>query len=309
MASLRQGAARLRRAAKQLLALADRLEAGQADRDGFDPVVAEVVGTQRDHFGPRPRAPRGQGAKNKVLDYLQAHLGQPVHGDELAAASGIQEWARRVRELRVEDGYEIAELGASTYRLDRAQPDVKKARQWQLASDIRNSPGSAIQRIARFLEANVGEVVSREQVDYVSGIAEGSRRIRELRDEHGWPVASHIDEEGLQSGEYQLLSSDPKDRRDPLQRLYPENLRQQVFERDDYTCKACGRNREMALAAGDTRFYLEVHHQVAVADELTAMPKAERNDMENLVTLCHADHLKETAKLQKRKARERRSGR
>src|SRR4051794_29606618 len=114
--TLRQGAARLRRAAKQLLALADRLETGHADRDEFDAVVAEVVGTQRDHFGPRPRARRGEGAKTKILDYLRAHLGKPVHGEELAAVSGIQEWARRVRELRVEDGYEIAELGESTYR-------------------------------------------------------------------------------------------------------------------------------------------------------------------------------------------------
>lgn len=309
MASLRQGAARLRRTAKQLLALADRLEEGKAVRDEFDAVVAEVVGTQRDHFGPRPRALRGHGAKTKILDYLQAHLGKPVHGEELAAVSGIQEWARRVRELRVEDGYEIAELGASTYRLDQAEPNADKARQWQLANEIRNSAGSAIQRIGRFLEANVGKVVTREQVDYVSGIAEGSRRVRELRDENGWPIASHIDEEDLQPGEYRLLSADPKDRRDPLQRLYPENLRQQVFERDDYTCQVCERNREKALAAGDKRFYLEVHHQVAVADELAAMPKAERNDMKNLLTLCHADHLKLTAELQKRKARERRGGR
>jgi hypothetical protein len=309
MATLKEGAARLRRAAKHLLALADRLEAGKAERDDLDEVVAEVVGTQRDHFGPRPRGRRGQGGKQKILDYLQSHLGKPVHGEELAAVSGIQEWARRVRELRVEDGYEIAELGSSTYRLDSAQPNGEKARQWQLANEIRNSGGSAVERIARFFEANVGEVVSREQVDYVSGIAEGSRRVRELRDERGWPIASHIDEEDLQPGEYRLLSADPDDRRDPLQRLYPENLRQQVFERDDYTCKACGRNREKALAAGDTRFYLEVHHRVAVADELAAMPKAERNDVSNLVTLCHSDHLKETAKLQKRKARERRGNR
>lgn len=305
MATLREGAVRLRRAAKQLLALADRLEEGSAERDEFDEVVAEVVGTQRDHFGPRPRARRGQGAKRKIRDYLQAHLGKPVHGEELAAVSGIQEWARRVRELRVEEGYEIAELGSSTYRLDSAQPNVEKARQWQLANEIRNAGGSAIDRIGRFFEANVGEVVPREQVDYVSGIAEGSRRVRELRDEQGWPIASHIDEEDLQPGEYRLLSADPDDRRDPLQRLYPENLRQQVFERDNYTCEECGRNREKALAAGDSRFYLEVHHRVAVADELAAMPKAERNDMSNLVTLCHADHLKETAKLQKQKSRER----
>jgi hypothetical protein len=307
MASLRDNARRLRRAGGRLLTLTEKLEAGEARREDFDQIVAEVVGAQRDHFGPRLRAPRGQGAKQQILDYLQRHLGWPVHGEELAAVSGIQEWARRVRELRVEDGYEIAELGAGTYQLERAAPNIEKAQRWQLANEIRNSSGSARQRIERFFQANVGEVVRREQVDYVSGIAEGSRRVRELRDEYGWPIASHIDEEGLQPGEYRLLSAEPKDRRDPLQRLYPENLRRQVFERDDYTCKVCLRNREKALAAGDTRFYLEVHHKVAVADDLESLPKRERNNMENLLTLCHADHLKETAKLQKRLARERRS--
>ena len=298
---------RLRRAGRHLIALTDRLEVGEGGREDFDQIAAEIAGAQRERFGPRPRAPRGEGAKQQILDYLQNHLREPVHREELAVLSGIQEWARRVRELRVQDGYEIVELGAGTYQLERAEPNIERAQEWQLANEIRNSPGSARQRIERLFLANVGQIVKREQVDYVSGIAEGSRRVRELRDEYGWPIASHIDEEGLRSDEYRLLSAEPKDRRDPLQRLYPENLRRQVFERDDYTCRVCLRNREKALAAGDIRFYLEIHHRVAVADDLEKLPKSERNNMENLVTLCHADHLKETAKLQKRLARERRS--
>lgn len=306
VASLRDSADRLRHAGGRLVQIADQLEAGVAEREDIDQFVAEVVGIQRAHFGPRPPASRGYGAKKQILDYLQSRVGESVHGEELAAVSGIQEWARRVRELRVEAGYEIAELGAGTYRLERAEPNIENAQQWQLANEIRNSSGSARQRIERFFQANVGRVITREQVDYVSGIAEGSRRVRELRDEYGWPIASHIDEEALRAGEYRLLSAEPKDRRDPSQRLYPEGLRQRVFERDDYTCQVCGRNRERALAAGDTRFYLEVHHRVAVADELAGLSKGERNNIENLLTLCHADHLKETAKLQKRKAQERR---
>jgi hypothetical protein len=162
-----------------------------------------------------------------------------------------------------------------------------------------------MERIAALLDASVGDVVNREQIDYVGKIAEASRRVRELRDEHGWPIDSHVDDPTLGPGEYRLTSNDPDDRRDPLQRLYPEGLRQRVFERDDYTCQICGRNRIKAEAAGDTRFYLEIHHKVAVADELAAMPKPERNDIDNLITLCHRDHLEETATLQGQKRRNR----
>jgi 5-methylcytosine-specific restriction endonuclease McrA len=67
----------------------------------------------------------------------------------------------------------------------------------------------------------------------------------------------------------------------------------------------CDRDRRKAEAAGDTRFYLEVHHKVAVADDLAEMPPAERNNIENLITLCHRDHLEQTAKLQRQKRKTR----
>ena len=81
----------------------------------------------------------------------------------------------------------------------------------------------------------------------------------ELRDEHGWPINWHIDEELLRVDEYRLVSADPADRLDIRQRLYKEDVRERVFARDNYTCTACGRDRARALAAGDTRFYLEIH--------------------------------------------------
>ncbi len=252
-------------------------------------------------FGRPKRAAPGDGAKSKILAYLLARTGRVVSGEELAEVSGIQEWPRRVRELRVEDGYAITEVGTGSYRLESDQPDFDRASAWKTANVIRRGKGSAIERIAAFLEARVGTVVNREQIDYVARIAEGSRRVRELRDEHGWPIDSHIDEPELEPGEYRLTSIDPADRRDPLQRLYPESVRQAVFDRDEYRCRICGRDRSKAEASGDARFYLEVHHKVAIADELEALPKSERNKIKNLITLCHRDHIKETAKLQKRK--------
>lgn len=306
MSTAKQRAARLRKVATALRRLATRVESGRASRDDFDRVVAEIVGVERDHHGPRPRAARGQGGKAKILAYLKERVGKDVYGEELRVASGIHEWARRVRELRVEDGYEIAELGRSTYRLESAKPNRERAKQWQLANELRNRRGSARDRIGDFLEANVGQVVTRDQIDYVARIAEGSRRVRELRDEYGWPIESHVDDRDMQPGEYRLISKAKKDRRDPSQRLYPDDLRQRVFERDKYTCQACGRDRAKAEAAGDKRFYLEVHHKVAVADELAALAPKERNKLGNLVTLCHSDHIKQTKELQAKKRKLRR---
>jgi hypothetical protein len=300
---------RLRELAQELTTLADRIDAGDAPRSAFVHVVAAIAESEEQLFGPPPRARRGEGAKGRILAHLQENLGRPVPGRELAAVSGIQEWARRVRELRIEDGYDIAEIGGGTYRLNDAAPDLQRRDQWRLANEIRKRPGSARGRIEAFLEANVGVVVTREQLDYVSRIAEGSRRVRELRDEFGWPIASHIEEADLEPGSYRLLSADPADRRDALQRLYPDDLRVRVFERDGYRCVRCGRDRTLALAEGDTRFYLEVHHKVALSDEVAGLPVEKRNDIENLVTLCHRDHLIETAELQRGKRARRRQTR
>jgi biotin operon repressor len=295
--------------------MADRLSeiereiaAGLDRRETLDEFIAELRGVQTQICGPRPRQRRGAGGKARILSYLLKRVGHEVSGEELAEVSGIHEWARRVRELRVQDGYEISELGASIYRLEQSEPNRERAGIWKRANVIRRQRGSGLERIAALFDASVGEVLTREQIDYVGKIAEASRRVRELRDEHGWPIESHIDSPTLDPGEYRLTSNDPADRRDSLQRLYPEPLRQKVFERDDYTCQICGKDRQKAVAAGDTRFYLEVHHKVAVADELAELPKSERNDLENLITLCHRDHLEQTADLQRQKRRNRRSG-
>ncbi|HET6507113.1 MAG TPA: HNH endonuclease signature motif containing protein [Baekduia sp.] len=298
-------AARLDTIAARVGALADDVRQGSAAARDLDEVAAMLARVKLDLFGPKRRAARGAGAKVKIRDFLLAHVDEVVTGAELKAIGGIQEWARRVRELRVEDGYDIVEVGDSAYRLRSAVPNRERAEQWALANTISNLPGSARSRIERYLEATVGTVVTRKQIDLVAKIAEGSRRVRELRDEHGWPILSHVDDPTLAPGEYRLLSTDPADRRDASQRMYPEDLRHRVFVRDAYTCQICRRDRAKAEAAGDLRFYLEVHHKVAIADDLSDVPVAARHDMDNLITLCHSDHLRESAALQERKRRAR----
>jgi 5-methylcytosine-specific restriction endonuclease McrA len=308
MTSNEDAAAELADVARAADRLVERVAAGAAARGEVDVLVAELRGMQVRHFGSRPRARRGEGAKWQMLEYLRQRVGTQVHGEELEAVGGIGEWARRVRELRVEHGYDIEHLGASVYVLHSAIPDGDRARQWQTANRIRRSKKSAMAKVLEYLSENVGDVVRRDQIDYVAAsVKEATRRLRQLRDEEGWPIESHIDDPTLRPSEYRLASVDPDDRRDPAQRLYEEGVRQQVYERDNYSCRVCGRNRETALRAGDRRFYLEIHHRTALADELAAMPADELNNADNLITLCHADHVKETAKLQRAKRERRRS--
>ncbi|NQT21481.1 MAG: HNH endonuclease [Planctomycetes bacterium] len=72
------------------------------------------------------------GAKAHILDYLRQNVGRPVSGDELRYVTGNKkEWARRVRELRTEEGWPIStywngrpELKSGLYMLeeDRQMP-------------------------------------------------------------------------------------------------------------------------------------------------------------------------------------------
>ena len=48
------------------------------------------------------------GAKDKLREHFLNNVGKIMNSDELREVSGnINEWARRVRELRTEEGYKI----------------------------------------------------------------------------------------------------------------------------------------------------------------------------------------------------------
>jgi hypothetical protein len=78
-------------------------------------------------MSPRDR----QGSKAKIRAYFLANLGKVIESRELQEASGyVAEWARRVRELRDEEGYMILS------HKDRA--DLKPG-QYLLETDTRRS--------------------------------------------------------------------------------------------------------------------------------------------------------------------------
>lgn len=76
-----------------------------------------------------------KGSKAKILDFLLKNVGQKVNSTQLQKASGGKaEWARRLRELRDEEGYEIishndnVELKPGEYILvdDHRKPAFKR---------------------------------------------------------------------------------------------------------------------------------------------------------------------------------------
>ena len=75
------------------------------------------------------------GARAKLRNYFLANIGRVMDSDELRKVSGnISEWARRIRELRTEEGYQILthndrdDLKPNEYLLENKNPSPAFAR-------------------------------------------------------------------------------------------------------------------------------------------------------------------------------------
>lgn len=74
---------------------------------------------------------RKPGSKERIRQFLAAHVGQVVTSIQLrdAAGSGVSEWARRVRELREDEGWSIltqndsVDLKSGEYLLSEKPPE------------------------------------------------------------------------------------------------------------------------------------------------------------------------------------------
>src|SRR3954470_1272657 len=89
-------------------------------------------------------------------------------------------------------------------------------------------------RILEFFLANIGRVIEARELQEASGwAAEWARRVRELRDEHGYQILSHKDRADLKPGQY-LLETDK--RRPAFARGMSKETRALVLERNGFTC-------------------------------------------------------------------------
>ena len=246
-------------------------------------------------------------ARERILAYLRAYPETVISGDEIAVVSGISEYARRVRELRVQFGWPIfsgvttramlateawRESDAPTLDLDairKMRPDDyiliggqdrDAAHRWSLANEIRRLELSMRDRILRYLRVNVGRPVTGEELRYVAKGQSWPRRTRELRTQHGWPLATRSSgRPDLPIGVYLLEA----DRQSPAHdRQIPDPVRVKVLERDGFACRCCSWSPP-GQTGGDPRSLLELHH-------VEHHVAGGGNDSNNLITLCNVHH-------------------
>lgn len=78
---------------------------------------------------------RARGARAKLRQYFLDHIGEVLESNTLSSVAGISEWARRIRELRNEEGYQIlthndrSDLKPGQYLLENPKPQPAFARE------------------------------------------------------------------------------------------------------------------------------------------------------------------------------------
>lgn len=96
------------------------------------------------------------------------------------------------------------------------------------------------QRLREFLLAHIGQVVTSKELRDAAGtgVSEWARRVRELREDEGWPILTHNDDARLKPGQYLLGEPPPETVR--FVRGISARLRAEVLDRNGFTCQMCG---------------------------------------------------------------------
>jgi hypothetical protein len=241
-------------------------------------------------------------ARARILYYFKKYPYTIIRGDELLVVSAIQDYPRRVRELRVQFGWSIINgvtanemiiegdfplkdvdahsMKPYDYILLSETEDRDAAHRWFIANDIRKRKDSIRTKLLDYLKENVGKPVTGEELRYVANNkTEWARRIRELRTEFGWPIVTkNTGNPELPIGSYVLESLRQSPEHD---RHIPDQVRGTVLRRDKYRCTKCGwTHRDWNRS--DPR-HLELHH-------IKLHSEGGENYEDNLITVCTICH-------------------
>lgn len=241
-------------------------------------------------------------ARERILQYFKKYPNELIDGDEIMVVSGIQDYPRRIRELRVQFGWQVVSgvtlkemiengdyealntdhIKPDCYILIAETQDKEMAFRWNLANSIRKKKNLSVRdRILDFLRNNTGKIISGEELRYVAdNKTEWARRVRELRTEYGWPIyTSNTGRLDIPRGMY-ILEEDRQNAEHD--RAIDDTTRVKVLTRDQFSCRKCNWKRDL-IHPDDPRVRLELHHVLAHA-------RKGGNDADNLVTLCNVCH-------------------
>lgn len=246
-------------------------------------------------------------ASDRILSYFKQYPKTVIDGNEIMVISGISEWGRRIRELRVQSGWWIysgmtfkhmvqsfddvdsllaigidpKKIKSNQYVLMREEQDRDAAHRWNMINKIRKNDVAVKNKIIEFLRQNVGIQVTGEELSYLAkGKKEWARRVRELRTEDGWPIVTKsAGRPDLPVGVYVLEEDKQAYEHD---RKIPDLVRVAVLERDQFRCVRCLWDRSK-LSKEYPRKSLELHH-------LKHHKDGGDNTEENLTTLCNVCH-------------------
>lgn len=139
---------------------------------------------------------------------------------------------------------------------------------------------SAKERIKQFFRSNMGRTVTAAELQEVAKpVSEWARRVRELRDEEGWPIISHNDSQELKPGQY-MLTGEPPVRKDvTFQRGISQKLRAEVLDRNGFTCQMCGKTPGEIDPDTNRKVRLHIGH---IVDKSLGG----KDELSNLRTLC-----------------------
>jgi hypothetical protein len=101
-------------------------------------------------------------------------------------------------------------------------------------------------KLRAYFIANVGKVLTSDELREVAGTSEWARRVRELRNEEGLNIVTHNDRSDLKIGQYILLDLKPMP---AFERGISKETRAFVLDRNGFTCQMCG------AAAGEPHPY------------------------------------------------------
>jgi len=241
-------------------------------------------------------------ARDRILFYFLKYPLTIINGDELLVVSAIQEYARRIRELRVQFGWSIIngitanemletndlhipDINISTMRpndyiLITVNQDKEAAYRWNIANDLRKRKDGVRNKLLEYFKINIGKTITGEELRYVANNrSEWARRVRELRTEYGWPIITkNTGRPDMFIGSYMLESLRQSPEHD---RHIPDTVRGNVLRRDGYACIKCGWDHN-DWNRSDPR-HLELHYKKPHV-------KGGKNIESNLITLCIICH-------------------